>query len=249
WRHMKDQSGVLLDVGVHFADIMEYYMGPISSVYAQTRLHEPIRHNPAGAGETPQSSPAGVYAKWQKQMPADFEVTAEDAVYATINFASGATGQYLEDHAAYGQGIWTRQIYGAAGSMNLPNDRTGKLITLAQAGKDPISDERLLDLVPDFRLNRATAALFGGDRLWRYDFPFEETDRKLIAVEYDDLAGAILGEHPIDVSLEQGTRSVAVSYAMLESGVNGRPVTIDEMLNENVTAYQDEIDQGMGLIA
>ena len=124
-----------------------------------------------------------------------------------------------------------------------------KLITLAQAGKDPISDERLLDLVPDFRLNRATAALFGGDRLWRYDFPFEETDRKLIAVEYDDLAGAILGEHPIDVSLEQGTRSVAVSYAMLESGVNGRPVTIDEMLNENVTAYQDEIDQGMGLIA
>lgn len=165
WRHMKDQSGVLLDVGVHFADIMEYYMGPISSVYGQMRLHEPIRHNPAGAGETPQASPAGVYTKWQKQMPADFEVTAEDAVYATVNFASGAVGQYIEDHAIYGPGMWTRQIYGSAGSMYLPNDRTGNLITLNQAGKAPMSDERLLELVPDFRLNRATATLFGGDRL------------------------------------------------------------------------------------
>ena len=55
WRHQKNQSGVLLDVGVHFTDIMEYYLGPVSTVYAQTRLHEPIRHNPAAvtAGRSP----------------------------------------------------------------------------------------------------------------------------------------------------------------------------------------------------
>ena len=28
WRHQKNQSGVLLDVGVHFTDIIEYYLGP-----------------------------------------------------------------------------------------------------------------------------------------------------------------------------------------------------------------------------
>src|SRR5690606_4995888 len=50
WRHQKDQSGVLLDVGVHFADIMEYYLGPATSVYAQTRLHEPTRYNPVAEG-------------------------------------------------------------------------------------------------------------------------------------------------------------------------------------------------------
>jgi predicted dehydrogenase len=50
WRHQKDQSGVLLDVGVHFTDMMEYLLGPIDSVYAQTRLHEPIRRNPAAGG-------------------------------------------------------------------------------------------------------------------------------------------------------------------------------------------------------
>ncbi len=230
WRHQKDQSGVLLDVGVHFADIMEYYLGEIESVYAQTRLHEPVRYNPAGAGETPQSSPNAIYGQWQREMPGQFEATAEDAAYATINFAGGAVGQYVENHAGHGQGLWQRQIHGSKGSMDLPNDRSGKKITLTLGRTNVIDDGHILDLAPDFHLNRATAALFGGDRLWQYNFPFEETDRKLIAVEYDDFAGAILGEHAVDVDLVQGTRSVAVSYAMLESTVAGRVVTLEEML-------------------
>ncbi|MBV7332341.1 Gfo/Idh/MocA family oxidoreductase [Chloroflexi bacterium TSY] len=247
WRHQKDQSGVLLDVGVHFADMMEYFMGNVTSVYAQTRLHEPIRHNPAGAGETPQASPAGVYTKWQKQMPADFEATAEDAAYATLNFASGAVGQYIEDHAGHGQPMWMRQIHGSQGSMDLPNDRSGKTITLYPASSTVVDDGSILDLVPDFHLNEATATLFGGDRLWRYEFPFEQTDRKLIAVEYDDFAGAILGEHPVDVDIEQGSRSVAVSYAMMESNVAGRLVTIEEILGERVDGYQRDINEGLGI--
>jgi hypothetical protein len=130
--------------------------------------------------------------------------------------------------------------------MDLPNDRSGGHIVLYR-GKEVIDDGRILDLAPDFHLDRATATLFGGDRLWRYNFPFEQTDRKLIAVEYADFAGAILGEHTIEVSLAQGTRSVAVSYAMLESGVLGRPVTVEETLAEQVSDYQAEIDQGLGL--
>ncbi|NJN82492.1 MAG: hypothetical protein HC802_09600 [Caldilineaceae bacterium] len=180
-------------------------------------------------------------------MPAQFEATAEDAVYATINFANGAVGQYIEEHATHGQGFWTRQIYGSAGSMDLPNDRSGRPLSLTLGRSETISDGAVLDLAPDFRLDRATATLFGGDRLWQYDFPFQETDRKLVAVEYADFAGAILGEHAIDVDLEQGTRSVAVSYALLESGVAGRVVTLEEMLAEQVDAYQTDINEGMGI--
>jgi len=247
WRHQKDQSGVLLDVGVHFADMMEYFMGEISSVYAQTRLYEKTRHNPAGAGETPQSAPNPIYAKFQKQMPADFEATAEDACYATINFASGAVGQYIENHAGHGKGIWCREIHGSKGSMDLPNDRSGRNLVLHRLGQESISDERILDLVPDFKLDTATAALFGGDRLWKYEFPFEYTDRKLIAVEYDDFARGILGERPVEVDLYQGTRSVAVSYSILESGVAGRLVTLDEVLNEELDAYQRDINDSMDI--
>lgn len=249
WRHQKDQSGVLLDVGVHFADIMEYFLGEIDSVYAQMRLYEPVRYNPAATGAESSSNPAGVYGRWQKQMPAEFKATADDAVYATINFKNGAVGQYLENHAGHGQGIWNRQIHGSKGSMDMPNDRSGRILKLTLERTKVIDDESILDLVPDFRLDEATATLFGGERLWKYDFPFEQTDRKLLAVEYADFAQGILGERPVEVDLAQGARSVAVSYAMMESGyAGGKLLKIDDVLAEKVTAYQQDIDEGLGLV-
>lgn len=247
WRHQKNQSGVLLDVGVHYADILEFYLGPITTAYAQSRLHEKYRLNPAAGGGENASNPAGVYGKWQKDMPGRFEATAEDASYATLTFASGAVASYVEDHAAHGQGVWTRRIYGSVGSFDLPNDRSGNVITLHKDGES-INDGRLLEMVPDFRLDATTAALFGGDRLWRYDFPFNETDRKLIAVEYGEFGDAIATGKPVEVDAYQGARSVAVSYAMLESSVAGRAVTIEEVLNESLGEYQRDIDEGLGLV-
>ena len=248
WRHQKNQSGVLLDVGVHFSDILEFYLGPVRTVYAQSRLHEPIRYNPA-AGQAGRSSsnPAGVYGKWQNQMPAQFEATAEDASYATLLFESGAVGQFIEDHAGHGQGVWTRQIHGSAGSLELPSDRSGQLITLHKDGES-ICDESLLDLVPDFHLEPITAALFGGDRLWGYDFPFPVTDRKLLATEYGEFGLAIEDGGSIEVDPAQGARSVALTYAMLESNVAGRALTMEEVLSEKVDAYQLEIDEELGLV-
>ena len=119
WRHQKNASGVLLDVGTHFADIMEYYLGEADTAYAQTRLYEKTRKNPvAGTDGTGGSSPAGIYGQWQKDMPAEFEATAEDAAYATVLFKSGAVGQYIEDHAAHGEHLWKRSIHGSLGSVS-----------------------------------------------------------------------------------------------------------------------------------
>jgi predicted dehydrogenase len=248
WRHQKNQSGVLLDVGVHFSDILEFYLGPVRTVYAQSRLHEPIRYNPAaGPAGRSSSNPAGVYGKWQNQMPAQFAATAEDASYATLLFENGAVCQFIEDHAAHGQGVWTRQIHGSAGSLELPSDRSGQLITLHKDGES-ICDESLLDLVPDFHVEPITAALFGGDRLWGYEFPFPVTDRKLLATEYGEFGLAIEDGGSIEVDPAQGARSVALTYAMLESNVAGRALTMEEVLSEKVDAYQLEIDEELGLV-
>ena len=91
-----------------------------------------------------------------------------------------------------------------------------------------------------------TAKLFGGERLWRYNFPFPETDRKIIAIEYADFATAIQHGSVPEVDAYQGTRAVALSYAILESGALGRLVTMDEMMNEQVDAYQKEINESLG---
>jgi predicted dehydrogenase len=246
WRHQKDQSGLILDVGVHYTDMMEYLLGEVETVYAQTRLHEPVRRNPVAEGHAPTSNPSGVYGRWQKEMPAQFEATAEDAAYATLTFKSGAVGHYVEDHAGHGKSIWSRQIYGSAGSMVLPGDRGGGVISLNLEGKE-ITDEKVLELVPDFHLDPITTSLFGADRLWRYGLPFAQTDRKIIAIEYADFAGAILGGRQVEVGPDQGARAVAVSYAILESGQLGQPVTVEAVLTEQVGAYQQEINDSLGL--
>jgi predicted dehydrogenase len=227
WRHYKRGGGPLLDVGVHNAYVTEYLLCEVESVYAQTRLYEKIRRG-----------------KDNEEIEAD----AEDAVYATLLFSSGATGQYIEDHAAHGQGLWQRIIYGSAGSMHLPGDRSGKPITLTLDGKGTIADERILDFIPDFRLDSITASLFGGERIWRYDLPFPEIDRKLLAIEYADFAESILKGRPPEVDLMAAARSVALPYAMLESSRIGRAVTVKEVMNEEVSAYQDEINRSIGLI-
>ena len=242
WRHQKNAAGLLLDVGVHFADIMEFFMGDAATVYAQTRLHEKVRKNPmAGKGGD------GVYGRWQKEMPAEFEATAEDAGYATIVFESGAVCQYVEDHAARGQGGWKRAIYGSKGSMDLPGDRSGRRLTLFAEGKEPVDDERLLEMVPDFQLDEGTAALFGRERMCEYSFPFPETDRKLLAVEYWEFGTAIEQGRRPEVDVEQGARSVAICYAWTESQVAGRMVTVEEVLEDRVSTYQEEINAELGL--
>ena len=245
WRHQKDQSGVLLDVGVHTMDMAEYLLGQIEGIYSRVKLHERIRKNPAAAGQKGAIDPAGIYERWQSGMPSEFEATAEDAAYTTLDFKSGAVGQFISDHAGHGEPLWRRQIFGSGGSMLLPRDRSGEPIVLHRDGQGPVEDGRILELVPDFHLDDITSTLFDGDRLWRYDYDFEQTDRKLIAIEYADFARAIEEGSRPEVDVEQGTRSVAAAYAMLESGISGLPVKLGDVLSGKVDTYQSDIDGGL----
>lgn len=238
WRHQKDASGLILDVGVHYGDMMEFFLGEAISVYAQTRLYEPVRYR----GDADRGA-AGFYGRWP--VPEKIDCTAEDAAYAVLTFASGAVAQYTEDHAGRGQGLHHRLLFTSTSSLDLPNDRSGRPIRLTPARGAAIDGDGILDLVPDFRLDETTAALFGGDRLWRYDFPFPETDRKIIAIEYHDFGTAIREGHAPEVTADLGARAVAIAYAMLESGVCGQAVTVADVMSGKVDTYQREIDAGL----
>jgi predicted dehydrogenase len=239
WRHQKNASGVLLDVGVHYADMLEYLLGEVETVTAETRLHEPVRVSAGTAGQPT----SGFYARWP--LPPRTECTAEDAAYALLTFASGAVCQYIEDHAGHGAGLWQRVIYGSKGSLSLPNDRSGRPLLLTLADGTRLEGESALDLVPGFRLDPLTAALFENERPGRYPFPFEETDRKLIAVEYGDFAACIREDRAPEVDGEAGARAVALSYAILESGHARRSVSLADVLSGRVAEYQSEIDQSL----
>src|SRR6185312_13348791 len=124
WRHQKRSGTIVLDAGVHNADIIQYYLGPVEEVYGEAKLHEPVRYRGDTAG------PGGFYAKWAASMPEQIEPTGEDAIYSYLRFANGATGTWINDHAGHGRGRSERLLWGSAGSLTAPGDRNGKPISL-----------------------------------------------------------------------------------------------------------------------
>jgi len=110
-----------------------------------------------------------------------------------------------------------------------------------------VTGEAVLDLVPDWRLDAEAAALFGSDRPASYDYDFVTTDRKLLALEYAELARCIRTDTRPEVDGNAGRAAVALINALFESQVAGRPVTIAEVESGAVDAYQLEIDEHYGL--
>ncbi len=242
WRHQKLRGTLTLDAGVHNADILMYYMGDVESVFGDARLYEKYRYKTNSAG------PGGFYAKWADQVPDKVEATGEDAMFGYIRFKSGAVGQWINHHAGHGQPMHGRHVYGSKGSLTSPGDRNGRPLKLYFDGGKEISDERLLDYAPSYRLSPVAAHLFGGERVWTYNFPFVETDAKILATEYYEFADCIQNGRKPEVDGAVGRRDTALVYALFESGKVGRAVTLDELEAVKVDAYQREIDEHLGLL-
>lgn len=241
WRHQKFSGTITLDSGVHNADILQFYFGEARSAFGQSRLFHPVRR----AGQL--AGPGGFYQKWAASVPETIEATGEDAIFGLITFANGALGQWTDHHAGHGQPFQHRMVFGTAGSFAAPVDRTGKPIRLVLDDGTDIADAGVLDYAPSYRLDRVTALLFGGERPWTYQHDFAITDRKLLATEYAELAACIrTGTRP-EVDGAAGKRAVALVMALFESQLANRPVTIAEIEDGSINAYQREIDEHIGL--
>jgi predicted dehydrogenase len=242
WRHRKLSGGMLLDGGVHNADMMLYYMGDVRQVYARTALWEKTRFKPEGT-----SSTAGFYARWQGEMPESIEATAEDTLVATIDFCSGAIGQWTQSYAGHGRGYGHRVIYGSQGALRPGGTRDGASPLLTLDDGSEVTGPALLERAPGYHLDEAAAVLFGADRPASYDLTFPEADRKLLALEYHEMGECILHGRTPEVDGLAGRRAVALCYAALESGLLNRPVTLDEIEVEGTGAYEAESNAHLGL--
>ena len=241
WRHKKNMGGMLLDGGVHNADMMLYYLGDVSQVYAKTQLWEPTRYKSTGGGVS------GFYERWYSEMPDSIEATAEDTSVSVLAFENGVIGQWTQFYAGHGKGFGGKVIYGSKGSLRPGGTRNGVSPALHLDGKEEITGQALLDLVPDFHLDAITARLFGGDRLPSYDLPFPEADRKLLAVEYHELGECVLTGKAPEVDGSVGRKAVALCYAAFESGVLDRPVTLGEIESERTAVYEADINDHLGI--
>lgn len=242
WRHMKHTGTIAVDVGVHHADILRYYLGEVRSIFGEARLHEKLRYNTSSPG------PGGFYARWSADFPDQLEPTGEDALYAHLSFERGAIGHWIDDNAGHGQPTRIRHVFGSKGSLECPGDRNGRPNVVHLDDGTRVEHGHVLELAPSYRLEPLAAELFGGERVWTYDLEFNDTDSRLIALEYHELGECIATAAEPEVTLEEGRRDLALTYAVFESGVLGRAVTLEEVVSGTANAYQREIDEALGLV-
>ena len=91
------------------------------------------------------------------------------------------------------------------------------------------------------------------DPLTRHLFPSGVTagdklvDVKLIAYELHELAEAVRGEREVEVDGTCGLKDVAALYSVFESWRAGRPIKLSEVETCQVYAYQQQIDDALGV--
>ena len=153
-----------------------------------------------------------------------FPVDVEDTAFAQLTFAAGGVGQYVFCWGGHGQSFSLpggRLIWGSRGSLQ------GRTLALDGAAPQDVVERFTAD-APD-----AVARLFPHGLA---DDPYG------MALEQLDFFRAIAAGGETEVSGTEGLYDLATAYAVIESSVAGRPLTVDEVADGSVSTYQDEID-------
>ena len=249
WRALKSRAGsIIIEQGVHEADLLVYFMGDVDSIYARTGLFTPNRTR---AGMSPALTAFyGHRVEDTFAGESEIEIDQEDTALALLQFATGAIGQFTITSSSHGFGAGINTVQGDFGTLVMPPSRsgTGPKVLLGDRS-DPLTDDEMLSLVPDWQLDDITATLFdGATRLASYDVGFAAIDRMLIAVELEEMFRAIeSGSSQVEVDADVGMAALAVTYGILESGMSGVPVAMSDILDGSVSDYQSEIDAEAGI--
>ena len=222
WRHMKRSGSIGLDMPIHYADIVEYLLGPVERVWGRGFIAEPVRV-PAGGGDA--IVPDG-----------------EDSLVAAMTTASG-----VDVHLAYvpsgrGHVYGERVLHGRNGSLEIPPDRTDHDVVLNLTDGTRRGPE-IVELLGDgFRLDPVTTAVMGPDGTGGKGAAWADVDAGHLAIELADFADAVLDHRAPEVDGLGGLRALAIVHAAFESGLAGRAVSVAEVLDGSLHAYQDDID-------
>jgi predicted dehydrogenase len=154
-------------------------------------------------------------------------VTVEDTTMALLEFANGVTGEWTSTNVARGQGFGRRVIYGSEGSLDLKDG--------LQVGEEKRS---IKELTGEYM---ASLSAEEKERL----FPRGITET--VATELWEFIQAVQGKAKVETDALEGYKAEAISFAVYESAATGRWVTLEEVENLQVEAYQAEINADLGL--
>lgn len=235
WRHMKDRGGLLLDLGVHFTDMIRYQLGDIKEVYGEVKLATPVRKKPDQV-----NSPYAFYKTRFAEMEDAVQATAEDTSVAMFRMESGVIVNWVVGLGGHGN-CDGEVLFGEQGVIQGFGSR-GARTHLKKADGQELTQEQILVTADGFALE-PLAEHFFPERISGAD-----VDWKLLALEYYELAAAILDGRKIEVDGMEGMKDIAAVYGIFESSRLGRTVQMSEVESGAVYEYQAEIDIALGIV-
>lgn len=242
WRHLKEKGAIGLDMAVHYADIVQYYLGEFEEIYGRGLIAEPIRRRRA----KPELD-LETYRERFARMPEMVEATGEDSVIALYRMKSGVMCQFTYIPAGRGSRHFERTVHGRAATMIAPGDRNGRPVIVKFPNQE-LRGKDILPLLPNFQLGEITERLFGKSVV-EYQLPFPDIDASHLAIEMHDFGEAILTGRQPEVDGYLGMTAVAAILGAYESAWAGRAVSMAEVISGEVRGYQEEIDAALGLDA
>jgi 1,5-anhydro-D-fructose reductase (1,5-anhydro-D-mannitol-forming) len=157
----------------------------------------------------------------------EVHANVDDTYLATVGFENDAIGQLLWSWAGRGGELRVPDapaFFGSEGAI-----LGGELVS-ERGSRANLQDTFNEQLTPEER---------------EHYFPLGLTDPFAIQ-QLDWLLAIEEGKDP-ETSGEEGLRDLACAFGMLESSIAGQRVTLAEMLNGDISAYQAEIDAHYGL--
>ena len=156
--------------------------------------------------------------------------TVEDTALATITFESGVMGQWVSTSAAPGHGMGYNSYHGSLGSIysggGYPQEPELQLWDGSKRQKEDLQRAYLESLSPEEK-----------ERL----FPHSITEG--VALEVYDFLDAVRHRRRPELDGVDGLKAQAVCNAIYESGWCGESVKFEDVYQDRVSGYQEEINE------
>ena len=237
WRHLRESGSIALDMGVHYTDVIRYYLGDLDRVAGRAFIAEPTRRL-SGGGPVP--------SKVKQVGDGLMTATGDDSLVALFETSRGVMVELTYLPSGPGRQWTQRTVHGRNGSMSVPRERTGEPVVV-RLGDETLTGGELREAIGGFELAGITRSLLGPQGT-EYQMPFETIDAALIAIEIDDFVQAIRDHRAPEVDGRDGLRAVADVWAIAEAGHSGDWVNVADVANGAISAAQNEIDEILGLV-